>query len=315
MSRLGWISSNTPVVNFARKRIAERLDSEKRDWEDGLVASGAEPAVRRDFVSRFLEAHKKDPSFITKDRVLALTVANMFAGSDTTSISLQAIFYYLLKSPMDMKKLMAELHTLEVSSDFDSRGRIVKWDQVKDLPFLNAVIKEGFRCHPAAGLTLERKVPEGGRTICGEFFPKDTIVGCNAWVIHRDASVFGTDSEQYRPSRWIEASGQQRRQMEASLFQFGAGARTCIGKNISFLEIYKLVPAVLLSFQVRYAIPFHIKDQRSYPISFANKILKIELAYPQKEWRLHNAWFVKPSELFVKIKPRQAMEPELQGKA
>jgi len=251
LSRLGWTSSNTPVAEFARKRIAEKLDSEKLVLQDGSIASGAEPAVRRDFVSRFLEAHEKDPSFITKDRVLALTVANMFAGSDTTSISLQGIFYYLLKSPMDMDRLVAELHAQKANGNFDRDDGLVRWDQVKDLPFLNAVIKEGFRCHPAAGLPLERKVPEGGRTICGRYFPAGTIVGCSAWVIHRDESIFGTDAEQYRPSRWIEASEPQRRLMDASLFHFGAGSRTCIGKNISFLEIYKLVPAVLLRFQVR----------------------------------------------------------------
>jgi len=254
LSRLGWTSSNTPVAEFARKRIAEKLDSEKSLSQDGSVVSGDETAVRRDFVSRFLEAHEKDPTFITKDRVLALTVANCFAGSDTTSISLQAIFYYLLKSPMDMERLMTELHAQKESGGFIDENGLVKWDQVKNLPFLNAVIKEGFRCHPAAGLPLERKVPDGGQTICGQYFPAGTIVGCSAWVIHRDEAIFGKDADQYRPSRWIEASEEQRRLMDASLFQFGAGARTCIGKNISLLEIYKLVPAVLLKFEVRLAI-------------------------------------------------------------
>lgn len=254
LSRLGWTSSNTPVAEFARKRIAEKLDSEKPLSQDGLVISGDETAVRRDFVSRFLEAHEKDPTFITKDRVLALTIANCFAGSDTTSISLQAIFYYLLKSPVDMERLMIELQIQKESGGFVGENGLVKWDQVKDLPFLNAVIKEGFRCHPAAGLPLERKVPDGGRTICDQYFPAGTIVGCSAWVTHRDEATFGKDADQYRPSRWIEASEEQRRLMDASLFQFGAGARTCIGKNISLLEIYKLVPAVLLRFEVRLAI-------------------------------------------------------------
>lgn len=38
--------------------------------------------------------------------------------------------------------------------------------------------------------------------------------------------------------------------MKNSLFAFGAGARMCIGKNISLLEMYKLVPAILRSFEV-----------------------------------------------------------------
>ena len=33
--------------------------------------------------------------------------------------------------------------------------------------------------------------------------------------------------------------------------QFGAGNRTCMGKHISYLEIYKLVPTLLRHFEVR----------------------------------------------------------------
>ena len=38
--------------------------------------------------------------------------------------------------------------------------------------------------------------------------------------------------------------------MEKTLFHFGMGTRTCIGKHISLLEIYKVVPAILRRFEV-----------------------------------------------------------------
>jgi cytochrome P450 len=38
--------------------------------------------------------------------------------------------------------------------------------------------------------------------------------------------------------------------MNGTMFQFGMGSRTCIGKNISLLEIYKLVPSMLRRFEV-----------------------------------------------------------------
>ena len=68
-----------------------------------------------------------------------------------------------------------------------------RWSDVRDLPYLGAVINEALRVHPAAGLPLERIVPQGGVTVCGAFLPAGTIVGCNAWALHRDEAVFLDD--------------------------------------------------------------------------------------------------------------------------
>lgn len=243
-NKLGMMK-NTPVVNFARERIAERHDANKSGKTTHTFGS-------RDFLSRFEEAHKRDPAFIPQERVLALTVANMFAGSDTTAISFRAVFYYLLRQPETMKKLLDELE--DPARDLFEDG-LVKWNQVHDLPYLSAVIKEALRCHPAVGLTLERIVPPTGITAAGHFIPGGTIVGCNAWVLHRDEKIFGARPLKFRPERWIEAKPEARSEMNSMLFSFGAGARTCIGKNISLLELHKLVPAVLHKFEVRFSIP------------------------------------------------------------
>ncbi|EOD46348.1 putative pisatin demethylase protein [Neofusicoccum parvum UCRNP2] len=139
---------------------------------------------------------------------------------------------------------------------------------------------EALRVHPAAGLPLERVVPAPqGLEVCGERLPPGTVVGCSAWVLHRDERVFGGDVDAFRPERWIEAGEERRAEMKNCLFAFGAGARTCIGKNISLLEIYKLVPAVLRSFE-------------------------ISLVNPEEEWTIHNAWFVKQSNFHVRLRSK-----------
>ena len=177
------------------------------------------------------------------------TVANMFAGSDTTAISLRSIFYHLLKSPQTLSRLLEELASAESEGVFED-DRLVRWDESQKLPYLSAVIKEGLRVHPAAGLPLERIVPKGGIELCGEYIPAGAVVGCSAWTIHRCERVFGTDAETFQPERWLEASENKLVEMNASFFTFGGGARTCVGKNISYLEMYKLVPAILRTFKV-----------------------------------------------------------------
>jgi cytochrome P450 len=243
LSRIGLLNATSPVVTFAQQRMKSRIGTTQDKPETGDSLSG------RDFLSRFMQAGQKDPEFMNPQRVLSLTVANMFAGSDTTAISLRSIFYHLLKNPETLKRLRKELDDAGADGLFVD-ARLVRWEESQKLPYLNAVIKEALRIFPAAGLPLERIVPPGGVQLCGRFIPAGTVVGCSAWLIHRNQAVFGPDSDIFRPERWLEGTEKAKSDMNACLFTFGAGARTCVGKNISYLEMYKLVPALLRTFEV-----------------------------------------------------------------
>jgi len=62
--------------------------------------------------------------------------------------------------------------------------------------------------------------------------------------------------------------------------QFGAGSRSCIGKNISIMEMGKLVPQMMRHFD-------------------------LEWASEEPEWKIHTYWFSKQSGLLVRMKARK----------
>ncbi|KAG8162917.1 hypothetical protein KVR01_007395 [Diaporthe batatas] len=277
MSRNNLLNSNTPVVQFARARMADRSDEIEKGQAVTKPKSATGKPERRDFLSRFIEARGKDPEFISQQRVLALTVANMFAGSDTTAITLRSIFHNLLTHPAAMEKLLAELAAegaagrlakADYETDDRERGEyaetLVRWNDVRELPYLTAVIYEGLRCHPAAGLPLERIVPAAGLNIDGHHIPAGSIVGCSGWVIHRDEGVYGAKADDFRPERWIEATPEQLSKMRNCLLSFGQGSRTCAGRNVSLLEMYKLIPALLRMFEVRLWVDQPLPNLASY---------------------------------------------------
>jgi cytochrome P450 len=240
------------VVRFAQARIAERF----AEPNDAKIKSGPNGAVKKsrgDLLEQFLKAKADHPEFMTDERVLVMATSMAFAGSETTAISLAATFYYLLRNPASLTKLRAELDQAVTDGRLrpviDSKG-MVTWAEAQRLPYLDACIKEAFRLHPAAGLPLERIVPESGAEIAGQFVPGGTIVGCSAWVLHKREDLFGSEVDVFRPERWTEAAPERRKEMEGHMFQFGMGSRTCIGKNISLLEVYKLVPSFLRRFEV-----------------------------------------------------------------
>jgi cytochrome P450 len=248
LDRFGIMNFSFPVAIFAKTRMEERL----AEMASNKAAGIDEFANRRpDLLSMFLKAKTERPDFMTDQRVLTMAVSMAFAGSETTGISLAAAFYYLLKTPRCYHVLMRELDAAVESGKMQDRlSGIISWNESQALPYLDACIKEAFRMHPAAGLPLERITPPQGAEICGRYIPGGTIVGCSAWIIHRRPEIYGDDVGYYRPERWLEADRERLKEMNANMFQFGAGSRTCIGKNISLLEIYKLVPSFLRRFEV-----------------------------------------------------------------
>jgi cytochrome P450 len=246
LDRLGISLFQFPVAKFAKARIAERLLKLKN-------GENAAATQKPDLLSKFLKAQQDRPEIMTDRRVLSLAVSMTFAGSETTAISLSAVFYYLLKNPSCYAKLQAELDKAVQDGVVQDRpSKVVSWTEAQQLPYLDACVKEAFRMHPAAGLPLERFTPPEGIEIEGHMIPGGTIVGCNAWVVHKNEDIFGARVDDYIPERWINTDLEHVKQMEGSLFQFGAGSRTCIGKNISLLEIYKLIPSFMRRFDVSY---------------------------------------------------------------
>ena len=167
-----------------------------------------------------------------------------------------AVFYYVLRTPGCYSKLQQELdtHLRPKSPATNSTYFEAPFSQTRELPYLHACIQEAFRMCPALGSMLERVVPPSGAKICGVSIPGGTIVGCNAWVVQRHKQTFGEDCDTYRPERWL-GDAEKTRKMERAMFQFGAGAHICLGQHIALMEIYKLVPSILRTYEVRSLSP------------------------------------------------------------
>ena len=101
---------------------------------------------------------------------------------------------------MVQQKLQRELDEA-LGNDDDP---VSTFEQVKRLPYLEAVINEGLRLHSTSGIGLPRVVPEGGLTVCGRFFPEGTVLSVPSYTIHRDKEVWGEDADAFRPERWFE---------------------------------------------------------------------------------------------------------------
>ena len=231
-----------------------------------------------DFLSRFLTLHEEQPDIVTDRQLLAYLFANINAGSDTVGSTLRAVFYYLLKNPATLAALIKELQDAQQKGELSVP--LPTWPECQALPYLTAVIKEALRLNPALALPMERIVPASGLNIGFTFLAPGTIVGINPWVLHRDKRIFGQDVEEWQPARWLDADVDKVKYMDQHILTFGAGKRTCLGRHIAMLEMTKLVPALLLRYDMK-------------------------LDQPEKEWRVINSWAVKQEGVNVLLSKRE----------
>lgn len=147
---------------------------------------------------------------------------------------------YLAMNPRIVAKLHYEFSNAAISSP-------IKDSEARQLPYLQATIKEGLRIFPPIPGLLSKEVPAGGDTIDGKFVPAGTKIGWAIFGTMRDIAMWGQDAEQFRPERWLEASPEKLKDMESTLeLVFGYGRYQCLGKSLALMQLNKIFVEVSL---------------------------------------------------------------------
>ncbi|POR32529.1 Uncharacterized protein TPAR_07290 [Tolypocladium paradoxum] len=208
------------VKHLVRQRIQRYKDGEELDDLVGCLLQDKEGQARN----------------LHTGEIEAEVSTLLDAGSDTTAISLTHVMYCLLKTPTALSRLRKEL-----DAALDGSEVIATYASVKNLPYLRACLDESLRLLPPVSFGLNRKTPPEGLMIDGHWIPGNTIVAVPAYTAHRNPRFF-PDPESYRPDRWLkDGSGEA----QASFIPFSAGARGCIGRNITYIEQTVLLTTLL----------------------------------------------------------------------
>lgn len=224
------VRSNFDIItNFVNLHINNRASGVAKSPED-----------RSDFLDKMIPMEVSGKSSRLYTRLAASQ--NIAAGSDTTAVSLSSVIAHLTKYPDTLAALRRELDEATAAGKLSTPA---KFQEAQKLPYLQAVIMEALRVHPAVGAPLTRVVGPQGLQIAGQFFPPGTEVGVNAWVIHNNKDIYGPDADVFRPERWLTTDKEERAVLDRNFLAFGNGARTCIGKNISLLEMSKVIPQIV----------------------------------------------------------------------
>nr|XP_027093481.1 cytochrome P450 71A1-like [Coffea arabica] len=120
----------------------------------------------------------------------------------------------MMKKPTVMRKVQAEIRGII------GKKQMLDEDDVQNLPYLKAVVKETFRLYPALPLLVPRETI-AKCTIDGYEIQPETLVYVNAWGIARDPEYWENPDE-FLPERFLNSTLDVNGQ-DFHLIPFGAG--------------------------------------------------------------------------------------------
>ncbi|KAL5331052.1 hypothetical protein ACEPPN_000581 [Leptodophora sp. 'Broadleaf-Isolate-01'] len=171
---------------------------------------------------------------LTQDEAESETILQIIAGSDTTAVAVRIIFLHLMTNQRILSKFRAEFSRASISSP-------IRDAEARNLPYLQAVIKEGLRYWPPVVGLMAKEVPPAGDVINGMFIPGGTSIGYDAFGIFRNKEIFGEDADTFRPERWLEGPPEKTKELEQTLdLVFSFGKYQCLGRNVALMELNKV---------------------------------------------------------------------------
>jgi hypothetical protein len=258
-----------------------RMGKLSKDWE-GIPVELAHRRLQRyragekldDFFQALMEDKTGHPNNLEWGEIVAEISIMMNAGSATTAIAITNIIYQLIKNPEIMRKVVEEIDAAVENDDDEEESGVLAYDKVKHLPYLRACLDESLRLFPPTPHGLPRETPPDGANILGQYIPGGVTVSMSALVAHRQESVF-PQAEKFIPERFL---GEEGKALQPYFLSFSAGARGCIGRNISYLEQTVVVASLLR----RYGFALSSPDWQLQRMETLNWILG---DMPIKVWR------------------------------
>ncbi|KAJ4300826.1 hypothetical protein N0V90_002914 [Kalmusia sp. IMI 367209] len=238
------------VLGTARRMIDDRLKSETQNKTDMLAA----------FMRHGL----------TRDDLFTEAWLQIIAGSETTATAIRGTMLYIMANPRVYAKLQREVDDTVATG---LAPQIVPDAVAREMAYLQAVLREGFRIHPPVTDIVPKRVPKGGDTVTVDgktvFLPGGTNVGYSVFGLNSRTDIFGDDAGHFRPERWIVDPDGGNAEHVAAMKRtteliFGYGKYQCLGKNIAWMEYSKVIFEFLRNFDFAIARPEKPLKEHNY---------------------------------------------------
>ncbi|KAI8090035.1 cytochrome P450 [Halteromyces radiatus] len=236
--RLEWLFRR---IIPARKRMADSVDKlnglllemiQKRRLavqSPDYDASG--PEHEKDLLTLMLEAEMRGEGFTTNEQLRSNIAVFFLAGHETTANTMSFCLYNLAMNKEVQEKARQEV--IKVLGD-DPVDVLPSIEELRQIPYLDMVLKENLRRYGPAAMTITRKAVEDF-DMNGTFIPKGTSVVVEMNALHHNPEVW-KNPEHFDPERFAPGNEHDVSHEGMTWIPFSSGSRGCIGQNFSMHE-------------------------------------------------------------------------------
>jgi cytochrome P450 len=213
------------------KRVMREMEVIMQSWiQEHVERRERKEGDEKDFIDVMLSKIDDGGSYgHSKDTIIKATALGLIiAGTDSTSVNLTWLIAILLNNRPALTRAQKEIDTQI------GKTRWVEDSDIKNLVYLQAIVKETLRLYPPGPLSIAHQSLEDCE-IGGYHIPKGTRLIPNLWKLHRDPRIW-TDPEKFVPERWLEgnhASGFDVFGNNYEFNPFGSGRRSCPGITLA----------------------------------------------------------------------------------
>jgi len=184
---------------------------------------------------------------LTRKNLISEFASAVVAGMDSTGHQLSWILGLLASHPHVLDKLLEELKQHDL---YGPTARAVVYEDLGDLTYLSAIVKEGMRIAGVVTSTFHR-VPAKDTTIMGYRIPKGTVIQMlsNRWI---DSEAEWGDPLVFRPERWLTDEDMSQKYY----LGFSYGPRDCAGQKLAKVEMRLAVIKLVTKYKLMLKSPF-----------------------------------------------------------
>ncbi|XP_055907150.1 cytochrome P450 CYP12A2-like, partial [Eupeodes corollae] len=242
-----WKYVKTPTFNKQMKNfdtineiIIKYINEAEKRIENDALSSKNSDNEEKSVLEKLLKVDKKVA------RVMALDL--LMAGVDTTSSTLTGILLAIAKNPDKQEKLRQELKTI-----LPQKNSLLTMENMKNLPYLRACIKEGIRMYPIGAGTL--RMCSEDIVVSGYQVPKDQEIVLNHNILINEEK-YCPRAKEFIPERWLRDEKANHEPLNPFLYMpFSFGPRSCVGKRIVEMELEITVARLIRNFYVEFNYP------------------------------------------------------------